>query len=229
MQESAPQRPSPSHRSSHRRSAPSGWGWRLLLLTALVILDIPARARGEHVGGLDFGASHCPCLGRLPDRIPDIDCAASFAFHGQCIRVDDGFLPATPLYPGDYGESCKKHQEPASSSCYDVASGAELPASERASWCDSPWCYVDPANCRASDTAESGYFSSSGTVGALVYSYATCGSTDTYMPVSSYISRSLDAMLIQAEIAFPRCQLSVSCRIPLPDPLWQVPGTQVLR
>jgi hypothetical protein len=40
------------------------------------------------------------------------------------------------LYPADYGGICKKHHEVGDAACYDLATAQELPASQRASWCE---------------------------------------------------------------------------------------------
>merc|ERR1711865_299530 len=50
-----------------------------------------------------------------------------------------------------------------------------LDANVRATWCDSPWCYVDACVCNA-EVSQSEYF-----VGqSISYSYATCGSDDDF-------------------------------------------------
>merc|ERR1712178_521408 len=56
----------------------------------------------------------------------------------------------------------------------------QMPQSQQASWCNEPWCYVDPCNCDASDATKSDYFP-----GTLFYSTATCGSKNTYTAVES--------------------------------------------
>jgi hypothetical protein len=55
-----------------------------------------------------------------------------------------------------------------------------MPQSQQASWCNEPWCYIDPCNCDASDGTKSDYFP-----GALFYSTATCGSKNTYTALES--------------------------------------------
>jgi len=82
------------------------------------------------------------------------------------------------MYPADYGESCKSHKEPGASACFDITLTVpvEKTGSDKASWCDDPWCYVDPCACAASDPTASDYFPA-----MLSYSYATCGSANAYV------------------------------------------------
>ena len=130
------------------------------------------------------GHSNCPCIG-LPPTIPAHDCEEDFAAEGKCIRVPD--LAGQPLYPADYGATCKKHLEPGASPCYNLAAGLELPAGERASWCDQPFCFVDPRHCMSHDLEPSTYFLGNVSYAcevespcAVMYSYEACGSVDLY-------------------------------------------------
>ena len=88
-----------------------------------------------------------------------------------------------------------------------VATGEELAADARASWCDKPWCYIDPANCDVEGHATSnyGWMTSDCTSTAtsaeadvvytpqtclVSYSYGTCGASDDYT-APSYIEAKL--------------------------------------
>jgi len=90
-------------------------------------------------------------------------------------KTDAGMVETASLgsYPADYGAQCTAHAEPGVDSC----SGA-YPAD----WCMSAWCYVDPCDCDAADIGASDYFTVETTSNGLplFYSYATCGSEDTY-------------------------------------------------
>ena len=98
------------------------------------------------------GHIDCPCIG-LPTTVPFVDCDEQFAFNGKCVIPPAAQLRAAngcqdpPAYPGDYGSMCKKHFEPGLSQCWNLATGQELPLDQRASWCNSHWCFVDPTNC----------------------------------------------------------------------------------
>jgi hypothetical protein len=92
-----------------------------------------------------------------------------------------------------------------------VATGEELAADARASWCDKPWCYIDPANCDVEGHATSnyGWMTSDCTSTAtsaeadvvytpqtclVSYSYGTCGASDDYT-APSYIEAKLGLAL----------------------------------
>jgi hypothetical protein len=100
-------------------------------------------------------------------------------------RLDDW------IYPTSYGmDVCAAHDLRMHPYCADGV-GNPLPLAP--SWCDDPFCFVDAANC-ALDSAPSHYFPSSG----LHYSYATCGSTDTFIgadgqPVLSVVAAEVPA------------------------------------
>jgi hypothetical protein len=137
------------------------------------------------------GSPVCPCIG-LPSTLDLVDCSLDFAVDGQCVVVSNEFWPLQPLYPSDYGGSCKKHFEPAESECFDTSQNPSVELAEgiRESWCDRSWCYVDPENC-VYGTAESNYWpgdvSNSCLAGEtscpLRYSYETCGQDgDLYDP-----------------------------------------------
>jgi len=81
-------------------------------------------------------------------------------------------------YPAFYGQACGKQPEPFSSSCYNTTNDppTELPEGVRASWCDDPWCYVDPCTCALSDVVKTEYFPGVD----IYYTYSNCGGVDTF-------------------------------------------------
>merc|ERR1711964_542710 len=49
-----------------------------------------------------------------------------------------------------------------------------------ADWCVNKWCYADPCKCNAHDLAPSSWLHVETTGKPLFYTYATCGSPDTF-------------------------------------------------
>jgi hypothetical protein len=149
------------------------------MIRAIVLASVSVGALAQNsVTGLPS----CACLGALPaDRIPDFDCSYSWAFNGRCVDTV-GTNSNFTAYPADYGESCKIHKEPGSSSCFDLTTTppTELATSKQANWCNQKWCYIDPCNCDAPDATKSDYFPAT-----LHYSYATCGDKNTYTALES--------------------------------------------
>ena len=160
--------------------------WRLAVCAHVAILY--TLFRGVHTDG----NSDCPCRG-LPLAVPKVDCDATFAFNGTCVvaedlDVDGDGAPDAPLYPADYGSNCKKHAEPGQAGCWNLTTGEELAAGQRASWCDNHWCYIDPTHCEL--VGAGAEFSNYGWMTTdceeplsscrVTYSYATCGGHDAY-------------------------------------------------
>merc|ERR1719498_69879 len=96
--------------------------------------------------------------------------------------MTEGLSSNFTTYPGDYGESCKTHKEPGSSSCFDLTTvpPTEKPQAQQANWCNQKWCYVDECDCDAPDKTNSDYFPDK-----LAYSYDTCGDKNTYTATES--------------------------------------------
>merc|ERR1719160_214263 len=101
------------------------------------------------------GNPGCPCIGYFhPDCLPRVACADKpyKDDKGECIQPT--VQKKKQLYPTNYGTICQAHMEPGHSDCYDVDAGTPLPAEgsgaakEQAGWCDDPWCYIDPCNCK---------------------------------------------------------------------------------
>jgi hypothetical protein len=96
---------------------------------------------------------------------------------GKCVNITSPSV-LYKEYPFDYGDSCKKHHEVGSESCYDQTKDppTELADNKKAGWCDDPWCYVDCCACDASDAEYSHWFKPV----KIPYSYATCGASDKF-------------------------------------------------
>ena len=78
------------------------------------------------------------------------------------------------IYPTSYGmDACAAHDLRMHPYCADAA-GNPLPSAP--AWCSDNFCFVDPATC-ALNNDPSSYFAGSG----LSYSYATCGSTNSFI------------------------------------------------
>jgi len=137
-------------------------------------LGLALLASGAEAG--TTGIATCQCLGALPAAIPDIDCTTAFAFNGKCVYTPGPDVPG--LYPASYGESCQKHKEPGTTSCYNQSLSVpmELPLGQRATWCEDQWCYIDVCSCDDPGATQSFYWPDV----SLFYSYSTCGATDAY-------------------------------------------------
>jgi len=120
--------------------------------------------------GVQVAVPSCTCIDNSQE---EVSCPSSYEI-GTCIDAE--VLPGQfALYPSTYGESCAVHPEPASLQCSDDQ-GHPLPKFQRASWCDQPWCYVDPCTCSQADVSSDIYFPSSD----LWYSYSNCNGVDTF-------------------------------------------------
>jgi len=103
------------------------------------------------------------------------------------------------FYDPMYGETClQAYTEKTENRCTDdngvqfatqCASGTAGGKANNCyeSWCVAKWCYVDPCNCDASDLTMSTFFGNRTGGGALWYSYATCGSSDSGYTAASLI------------------------------------------
>lgn len=133
---------------------------------------------------MSTGHPECPCKDAGLSTCHPFPCPESWASDSSwtngeganwatCLAAqhENGIMP----HPPDYGSGCKVHPEPGHADCWDLRNDVPLPSAARASWCDSPWCYVDACNCNVEATA-SAYFEGS----SFVYSYATCGSQDEF-------------------------------------------------
>ena len=109
------------------------------------------------------GADSCPCLSDL----------TTFGF-----EAGDPF-PAIIggeryIYPSGYGTGCETHDDGLEPYCGDsVELTDRFGDGLTSNWCTKPWCYVDISNC--DKRTSQGVYNSD-----LHYSYATCGSTNTF-------------------------------------------------
>jgi len=151
------------------------------MIRAIILASLSVGAMSQQATGL----ATCPCIGLnlWTEHAPGftIDCSWAWGVDGTCVRPT-GLISNFTDYPGDYGTSCKIHLEPGHAACADLTLSPpeQMPQSQQASWCNEPWCYIDPCNCDASDGTKSDYFP-----GALFYSTATCGSKNTYTALES--------------------------------------------
>lgn len=159
---------------------------------ALLLAGLASKASAQ----IATGVAGCPCITEYPEGVTTpYDCDFAYAANGKCVNATPKGLPVP--YPGDYGITCKTYKEPGHPSCWNLTSGTELPTATgrrlnstnttgntdtsdttsgtKASWCDDPWCYVDPCQCDASDVGQSTYFNDE-----ISFSYSTCGSVDKY-------------------------------------------------
>lgn len=115
----------------------------------------------------------CPCVEYPPD-IPRVTCYEDYAPDNTCLVMKDLDYA---LYPEDYGAACKKHAEPGSASCWDLATGEELADGVREGWCDQVWCYVDGCTCNLADVTggpTSYSHTYTGNKPVISYSYTNC-------------------------------------------------------
>jgi hypothetical protein len=105
-----------------------------------------------------WGQDSCPCIG-LNNIVGTTD-----------VEVGNSTL----AYPADAGSVCKAWDD---NDKHPECSGSNAP-----SWCKKSWCFVDPCNCKLETAPKlSSYLPSSTFRGRPVhYSYATCGSVDSW-------------------------------------------------
>lgn len=147
------------------------------MIRAIVLLSLSLEINAQSATGLPT----CKCLNPLPSDVKRVACTYKHGVNGLCFQTT-GLASNFTLYPGDYGESCKIHQEVGHSACYDLTTvpPRQKATSQQKDWCEKKWCYVDPCNCDASDATKSDYFP-----GTLFYSYGTCGDKNTYTATES--------------------------------------------
>jgi hypothetical protein len=152
------------------------------MIRAIVLASL---ATGAAAATQAEGLATCQCMGTIlwTTHAPGNTkaCSWDWAVNDLCTKPT-GLASNFTDYPGDYGQSCKKQLEPGHSACFDLSTSppTEKTISAQADWCATPWCYIDPCNCDASDATKSDYFP-----GTLFYSYATCGEKNTYTAVES--------------------------------------------
>jgi hypothetical protein len=149
---------------------------KMMFKIAVIASLVGTALAGSHVSA--NGQPGCACLGTLPSDIPRVSCDKPWNVNGECVTAL--VQEKQWLYPANYGTTCQIHIEPGHTGCYYVDTETERPAVDAnnaeamATWCVDPWCYVNPCNCNSAEQYESDYF------GSLFYSYAVCGSADSY-------------------------------------------------
>lgn len=152
------------------------------MLRAIVIATLSVGAIAAQVS--PTGLATCACLSEMPESTERVDCSYDWAVNGKCFETQ-GLTSNFTTYPGDYGLSCKVHDEPGHSACTDLTTvppTIKAPTNQ-AKWCNDKWCYIDPCNCDASDATKSDYFP-----GTMFYSYATCGDRNSYTAIESAVN-----------------------------------------
>lgn len=144
---------------------------------------------------VELGSEACPCIDPWSaTSYATAEAAATFETD-QCRpathagRNRNG--PTTSCLPPDYGASrCSTWDMLLSPEC--VNAQGEVPDSGQPDWCQSSWCYVDPANCaRPFSTSSMSWPTVTGLPeDGLAYSYETCGNVDSYSASKHYESLS---------------------------------------
>merc|ERR1711904_586178 len=130
----------------------------VVMIRAIILASLSVGAMSQQATGL----ATCPCIGLnlWTEHAPGftIDCSWAWGVDGTCVRPT-GLISNFTDYPGDYGTSCKIHLEPGHAACADLTLSPpeQMPQSQQASWCNEPWCYIDPRNCDASDGTKNTY------------------------------------------------------------------------
>lgn len=123
-------------------------------------------------------AQECACIDRLSTA--GVPLVTRTGANGVTTKHYAAGMQNYTLHASDFGASCKKHLEPAQAACTNLATGEELPDGERASWCDEPWCYVDPCTCNLADVAGGPtvktWLNERGVNPVMAYSYNNCKS-----------------------------------------------------
>jgi len=133
------------------------------------------------------GNSNCGCTGTNGQA------KVSHGADTVVVTTMEGF--SGHIYPGSYGEHCAAHAEPANSSCQ-----GNYPAD----WCTTPWCYVDPCECSDVAIRKSDYFATTLSGKPVYYSYASCGSPETYNADKCIRIYSQDLCVAEDECTFTR-------------------------
>ena len=135
------------------------------------------------------GQATCKCLGTKEKFICSstvstpcitvVDCS-SYSWknaQGKCVNATATSLKFS-LYPYDYGDSCKIHEEPGSMDCYiaNKTVPTKKTKTDQKGWCYSPWCYIDECACDAGDAEYSYWFKPV----KIPYSYVMCGGSDSF-------------------------------------------------
>lgn len=155
------------------------------LMRALISLGFVGAAFGS--GSFRGGGVHCDCLTMEDHKICGETCdlySTAENPNGKCTQstttaLDGSFV----MYPNSYGSSCRKWIEPGQAGCWNMTSNTERTDAGKASWCDSPWCLVDPCTCNYTEGISSPAYSATAPGGKpvmLAYSYSNCDAVDEF-------------------------------------------------
>jgi len=127
-------------------------------LLALLGLRAPGLAAAD-------GVAACPCIN--PYTHSSLSGASGIVQYlsGGSLRREIPGSSVVYTYPANYGNGCSAHDNGLPPSCT---------TDTRPSWCQVPWCYVDPSDCDGVTKVRTKYFPD---VANLYFSYQTC-STD---------------------------------------------------
>ena len=152
------------------------------------------------------GNEECPCIHPFTD-MPPSGSGMDLGSHRPPYSApscnwtrQDGIC-----FPASYGSgNCLQHdlQPNTSPECRTVAA-------LRPGWCDTLWCYVDPANCNRPNQP-TGYFADATWNGEpLSYSYETCGYVDTYATsqVQTILAHAAKQANGKLRVAFPNADI----------------------
>jgi len=134
------------------------------------------------------GFATCQCLG-ADFGLEKLDCTYEWASSdGKCVMTNPNKTQFN-WYPGDYGETCKAHLEPGAADCFDQTTDPPTAKilTDQKTWCNDPWCYVDPCACDVQATPST-YFPT-----AWTYSYSTCGGRNNFLAESDLADAGTEA------------------------------------
>lgn len=121
--------------------------------------------------------SHRPVI--ADDDLAEFAAAGLGSEGCECVGIDGKTGSTTGIvngkevtYPADTGSSCQ---------AWDAQTHPSCTVDKPPAWCSSAWCYVDPCKCNLATPKSSDLFPTASFHGrTLFYSYATCGSKDSY-------------------------------------------------
>lgn len=131
----------------------------------LVIVAI-LHAHAEATSTASQGDAACPCIDPWATTLAAAD---GQEVSDYCpIRDSTGFCFASPYGAGE----C---------SAWDAQSHPACQVPKAPGWCQNTWCYIDPQRCARHPQRSSFVFNYTNAVDEpLTYSYATCGSLDSF-------------------------------------------------
>ena len=134
------------------------------MLAILALSVAPERRLSETA---TTGDPDCPCLTTTQRSLVTGWSDARFRFQGDAQIIKVTLAGIDYSYPTDYGtDACARH---------DAAQQPYCSKAEPPEWCADLWCYVDASTCKY-PVLSSSYFPGAD----LKYSYATCGSKNSF-------------------------------------------------